>query len=193
MLRDGVRSMLVGLFLLSGAPANAAGQDARAVMETAGRANAPIGQLTFCKAFPGECDRRGGQSAVGLTETRWRELTEVNEEVNRSVSPFTDVELYGEEEVWTLPVKEGDCEDYVLLKRRILMQAGWPSGTLLVTVVFDEFGEGHAVLVARTDRGDLVLDNKVDAVVLWRDTAYRYVKRQSVFDPKRWVAISDDR
>jgi predicted transglutaminase-like cysteine proteinase len=39
-----------------------------------------------------------------------------------------------------------DCEDYVLLKRRMLMQAGWPREALLVTVVRDKKGDGHAVL-----------------------------------------------
>lgn len=194
MLRGEFRSMLASvLFLVSCMPAVAAGQDARAVMETGGKANAPVGQISFCRAFPRECDAQGGRGAIGLTQGRWEELQSVNREVNRTVSPFSDAEIYGEEEVWTLPISEGDCEDYVLLKRRLLMLAGWPSGALLVTVVFDEFGEGHAVLVARTDRGDFVLDNKVDALLLWRDTVYRYVKRQSVSDPKRWVAISDNR
>ena len=32
----------------------------------------------------------------------------------------------------------GDCENYVLLKRRLLIQSGWPREVLLVTVVRDE-------------------------------------------------------
>jgi hypothetical protein len=40
----------------------------------------------------------------------------------------------------------GDCEDYVLLKRRMLTQSGWPREALLVTVVRNEKDEGHAVL-----------------------------------------------
>jgi predicted transglutaminase-like cysteine proteinase len=47
--------------------------------------------------------------------------------------------------------------------------------------------------MARTNRGDLVLDNKTDAIRLWHETAYRYVKRQSVVDPKRWVSLGDPR
>ena len=31
-----------------------------------------------------------------------------------------------------------------------------------MTVVIDEQGEGHAVLMVRTDRGDFILDNKRD-------------------------------
>ncbi len=45
----------------------------------------------------------------------------------------------------------GDCEDYALLKRKMLMQAGWPREALLMTVVRDKKGEGHAVLTVKTD------------------------------------------
>ena len=40
------------------------------------------------------------------------------------------------------------CEDYALLKRHELMQLGWPSSALLMTVVMDESFEGHAVLTS---------------------------------------------
>ncbi len=162
-------------------------------MPTAGWANAPIGYLGFCRGFPAECRRRGETDAVALTENLWIELIAVNRVINRRIAPVTDLEIYNIEEHWTLPTDRGDCEDYVLLKRQALIRQGWPSGALLVTVVFDEVGDGHAVLIARTDRGDYVLDNKVDAIRIWSQTPYRYVKRQSVADPDLWVAINDSR
>ena len=113
--------------------------------------------------------------------------------INKKIAPVTDLEFYNTEEYWTLPASHGDCEDYVLLKRQALIRQGWPSGALLVTVVFDEAGDGHAVLIVRTDRGDFVLDNKIDAIRIWSQTPYRYVKRQSISDPDRWVAINDFR
>ena len=70
--------------------------------------------------------------------------------------------------------------------------AGRP-GALLITVVFDEAGDGHAVLAVRTDRGEFILDNKTDRIRFWQQTAYRYVKRQSVSDPNRWVSVGDSR
>ena len=79
------------------------------------------------------------------------------------------------------------------MKRKLLVERGWSTGALLVTVVFDEIGDGHAVLLVRTDRGELVLDNKTDAVLAWYETAYRFVKRQSVADPNRWVSVGDPR
>jgi predicted transglutaminase-like cysteine proteinase len=81
----------------------------------------------------------------------------------------------------------------VLLKRRMLMQAGWPREALLVTVVRDKKGEGHAVLTVKTNRGDYILDNQVEDILLWSDTSYRFVKRQSQSDPNVWVALGDPR
>ncbi|MFC5086468.1 transglutaminase-like cysteine peptidase [Microvirga arabica] len=36
-----------------------------------------------------------------------------------------------------------------------------------MVVVIDEQGAGHAVLMVRTDQGELILDNKRDAVLAW--------------------------
>jgi predicted transglutaminase-like cysteine proteinase len=77
----------------------------------------------------------------------------------------------------------------VLLKRRILIQRGWPATALLITVVRDESNEGHAVLTVRTDRGDFVLDNKVNHVKAWADTPYTFVKRQSARNPLVWISL----
>jgi len=164
-----------------------------AVMATTGWARPPIGYISFCLSFPAECKRHGTTGAVALSENLWTELVAVNRVINRQITPVTDLEYYHTEEYWTLPSDRGDCEDYVLLKRQALIRQGWPSGALLVTVVFDEVGDGHAVLIARTDRGDVVLDNKTDVIRLWSQTPYRFVKRQSVSDPDKWVAINDSR
>ena len=162
-------------------------------MRVSGSTSAPIGHTEFCKNFRDECAPSGGAVPLLLNEARWRELIDVNRTVNRTVSPVTDLQFYHRDEVWTLPTAYGDCEDYVLLKRSELIRRGWPSGSLLITVVFDEVGEGHAVLLAVTSRGELVLDNKTDAVRPWHETAYRFVKRQSETDPRRWVSIGDPR
>ena len=85
----------------------------------------------------------------------------------------------------------GDCEDYVLLKRRMLMQSGWPREALLVTAVRDEKDEGHAVLTVITDKGDYILDNQNKNILLWSETRYRFIKRQSQADPNVWVSLSN--
>jgi predicted transglutaminase-like cysteine proteinase len=129
-----------------------------------------------------------------LTQQAWRDLVRVNRWVNESIRPVTDLEQWGVVERWSYPdTGKGDCEDYVLLKRRMLMQAGWPREALLITVVRDKKGEGHAVLTVKTDKGDYVLDNQEEQVLLWSETGYRFVKRQSQSDPNLWVALGDPR
>lgn len=174
------------------APAAAAPPPAQA-MPVGAAANPPVGHIAFCRALPAECAASGSHAPMQLDAARWAELAQVNAAVNAAVAPVTDRDHYGADEVWALPAGRGDCEDYVLLKRKLLLQRGWSSGALLVTVVFDEIGDGHAVLLVRTDRGELVLDNKVEAILPWERTPYRYVKRQSVADPMRWVWVGDPR
>lgn len=175
-------------------PVNPAEADKdRGTMPVGGRTTQPIGHIAFCNSHPGECARRGTHRPILLNQVNWEQLSQINGSINRGIAPVTDQEYYHTVEHWTLPVSHGDCEDYALLKRRSLIQAGWPSGALLIAVVFDEIGDGHAVLVARTDRGDFVLDNRTDDIRRWDRTVYRFVKRQSVQNPKRWVSISDPR
>ena len=81
----------------------------------------------------------------------------------------------------------------MLLKRRMLMQAGWPRQALLITVVRDRQGDGHAVLTVKTDEGEFILDNQNEDVLLWSETGYRFVKRQSQNDPNVWIVLGDPR
>jgi predicted transglutaminase-like cysteine proteinase len=118
----------------------------------------------------------------------------VNNSVNQRVKPMTDKQNYGVEEYWAYPDDGyGDCEDYALEKRRELMADNVPAGDLLITVVKQTNGEGHAVLTVRTSMGDYILDNLESRILVWTDTDYRYLKRQSETNSGRWVAIRDDR
>ena len=61
---------------------------------------------------------------------------------------------------WDYPVDgKGDCKIYALFKRKLLIERGFPRQALLMTIVRDLNGDGHAVLTVKTDRGDFVLDN----------------------------------
>ena len=131
---------------------------------------------------------------VVLTSKAWTDMVKVNAWVNRSIKPITDLEHWGVVERWNYPDDGyGDCEDYVLLKRRMLMQAGWPREALLITVVRDKKGDGHAVLTVKTDRGEFILDNQEPQVLPWTKTGYRFVKRQSQSDPNLWVSLGEPR
>ncbi len=129
-----------------------------------------------------------------LTQAAWRDLLRVNLWVNGTVQPMTDMEHWGVIEKWSLPTDGyGDCEDYVLMKRKILVDAGWPREALLITVVRDRNGEGHAVLTVKTDKGEFILDNENENILAWTETGYRFVKRQSQTDPNVWVSLGDGR
>ena len=101
--------------------------------------------------------------------------------------------MFGVPELWSYPTTEGDCEDYALLKQYMLQRAGVPRSALLITVLRQRNGAGHAVLTVRTDQGDFVLDNLDERILAWNETDYLYLKRQSERDAGKWVAIADDR
>ena len=163
-------------------------------MITSGKTAQPIGHHEFCLTHREECAVRSPtEERIVLTAERWNELVAVNNAVNTKIRPATDEELYGRTEFWTYPAGRGDCEDMVLLKRRLLESRGWPTGSLLITVVRQRNGDGHAVLTVLTDRGDLVLDNLEPHILVWSETGYQYVKRQSEFDSGSWVGIDDGR
>ncbi|MBI2610330.1 transglutaminase-like cysteine peptidase [Candidatus Kaiserbacteria bacterium] len=174
-------------------------------------ASAPAGWVQFCKSFEHEwdCDVRSKvPHVVTLTQNKWDSLVLVNSSVNGSIKPKTDEEHWGFDDPtyvfrdretgiksvdrWSYPDDGyGDCEDYVLLKRWKLAQAGWPLDALLITVVLDKENTGHAVLTVVTDMGEFILDIKEPDIRLWSETGYRFKKRQSQTDPNVWVAISD--
>lgn len=161
-------------------------------METGRITSQPIGHYEFCKNFSSECKPvKGSGAAPKVTDYGWDVIREINRAVNLSVMPKTDLELYGKEEVWAYPDVAGDCEDYVLLKRHMLIERGFSEADVLITVVRKPDGEGHAVLTLRTSGGDFVLDNLVDDVKNWRDTPYSYLKRQASSNSGRWVTIEN--
>src|SRR5687768_10512493 len=144
----------------------------------------PIGWIEFCTEHAKECTTAASAPRdVVLTSKAWKDLTRVNKWVNDTIKPVTDLEQWGVVEKWSYPDSgRGDCEDYVLLKRRMLIQAGWPREALLITVVRERNGDGHAVLTVKTDKGEFILDNQHPDILPWSDTSYRFVKRQSQHD-----------
>lgn len=157
-----------------------------------GRAKPPMGWLAFCERYRAECAREVLKSETIVFDGAVRDLVlRVNASVNSAIRPATDPEQWGVAERWDYAeTGVGDCEDYVLLKQRWLVSAGLPSSALLITVVTDLAGDGHAVLTVHTDRGDFILDNMLDDVKLWRETPYGFVKRQSRDVATQWVSLN---
>jgi predicted transglutaminase-like cysteine proteinase len=202
----GVALVLAGAAALAVGPHGAAASEQslaynyvpkeRIVYETVGpTTRAPIGWIEFCVEYKPECDTKPMEPRdIVLTPKVWSDLVKVNNWVNDHIKPMTDMDHWGVVERWNYPDDGyGDCEDYVLLKRRMLLRAGWPRSALLITVVRDQKDAGHAVLTVKTNRGEYVLDNQTDKILTWNKTGYRFVKRQSQSDPNVWVSLGAPR
>jgi len=159
-----------------------------------GKTLPPIGYVNFCARNLAECRKVGGvTNRVTLTRKNWKILHQVNHYSNTTVKPVTDLEQYNLPEFWSYPTGAGDCEDFVLQKKRYLEGLGFPAETLLITVVLDEKKAGHAVLTVRTDRGDFILDNMRNDIRRWNATGYTFIKRQSQYNPQIWVSLTNAR
>jgi len=192
-----IRSKWVGAMLLAFsafAPSVAAAEHPLYIA-VGDAARPPIGWVEFCNDNQKDCmATRTAPRDVVLSAQAWKDLLRINAWVNSRIKPMTDAEHWNVVERWSYPDDGyGDCEDYVLLKRKLLMEAGWPREALLITVVRDQRGDGHAVLTVKTNKGEFVLDNQNEEVVLWSETGYRFVKRQAQTDPNQWVALGDSR
>jgi predicted transglutaminase-like cysteine proteinase len=161
-------------------------------MELKGNAYPPPAFKAFCAKEKSLCSTRGGSKVVELTSARKAELSKVNVSVNRRVAERSDTVTTGKPDDWRLPGKQGDCEDFAILKKSELLKRGWPASALLLTVARSG-GEGHTVLTVRTSEGDLVLDNKTSKIKDWSRTSYRYFARQSQSNGKTWERIGSAR
>jgi predicted transglutaminase-like cysteine proteinase len=154
----------------------------------------PYGWRDFCRKFAAECAPfPPGPKKVELTPENWQILQEINETVNHKIEPVSDLDHWGVVESWDLPTDgKGDCEDYALLKRKLLALYRFPPAALLMTIVYNKRQEGHAILTVTTDRGDFILDNQTDVILAWDQTGYRYVERQSQNNPNIWVRLNEN-
>ena len=177
---------------LSLAPATAA--PAKAPYAAVGAATSvPFGWIDFCRRYAGDCSAKDLVALdVNLTPKALKAIERVNAWVNNSIVATTDKEHWNVLDQWDYPSDgRGDCEDFALLKRKLLIEEGFPRQALLMTVVKDQNNDGHAVLTIKTNKGEFVLDNLHDRVVAWYETGYRFVKRQSQTDQNVWVNIGE--
>jgi predicted transglutaminase-like cysteine proteinase len=153
----------------------------------------PYAGAVFCQANPGECAAkrtRWSRLEVALNEKRFAQLQTVNQKINSAIRPENDSQAPGGDK-WSLAPAAGDCEDYAITKRHELAALGWPSNALRLAVAYTAFGEGHMVLVVKTNSGDLVLDNRVNSIRRWDKTGLKWVMVQSASDPKKWMSVAD--
>jgi predicted transglutaminase-like cysteine proteinase len=159
-------------------------------IDNSGSARPVAAWTEFCRRNASECAVNTAEPAkVTMTPETWNAIVSVNRRVNSRIKPMTDKAHWGVIDRWDFPEDGyGDCEDYQLLKRKMLAERGLPRRAMRMTVVIDELNEGHAVLMIRTDRGDYILDNKTNAVLPWDQTGYIYVKREG-HESTAWTSL----
>ncbi len=149
---------------------------------------APPGFSGLCAKYNWACASTG-HSALS-NDAVVKLATKVNRQVNRQVRQIEDQQQYGKEEHWALPTSRGgDCEDLVLLKKKMLVERGVAAQDLLIATVLDRRLNSHAVLILRTQSGDLVLDNLTNKIVAWEATGYTFLKLQNPKALSRWDAV----
>ena len=157
-----------------------------------GVTSVPYGWIDFCNRRPEECNVSALPAMdINLNAQAMSELNRINAQVNAYIQPVSNLEHWGTIlDHWDYPTDgKGDCKIYALYKRKLLIDEGFPRQALLMTVVKEANGEGHAILTVKTDQGDFALDNLDDAVKPWNKTPYRLVKRQSETNQNVWVAL----
>ncbi len=179
--------------LVSVAATSLAGPDISSFASLGPETSIPYGWIDFCQRYRHECEAAyRTPREIDLTAAALQKIARINLWVNKNIDPIADMEHWGVVDAWDYPTDgKGDCEDYALLKRRMLIEEGFPQEALLITVVKEKNGDGHSVLTIATNRGEFILDNLSDEVKPWAKAPYRFVKRQSQMAPNIWVAIGE--
>jgi predicted transglutaminase-like cysteine proteinase len=186
-------SLILGsVFALASSPALALTSLPQASYAAVGsETSIPYGWVDFCRRYAGECD--SGATApldINLTPETLKQIERVDKWVNKMIVAVSDMDHWGVLDQWDYPADgKGDCEDYALLKRKLLIEEGFPRQALLMTVVKDTQNDGHAILTVKTNHGEFILDNLNDEIKPWDQTGYKFVKRQSQSNENVWVQV----
>lgn len=159
-----------------------------------GTAHEPWGFTMLCRRSPEICTDRAGRlvadggGAVRLDHATLALVERAHRLVNQAIRP--QAEKAGAPDNWKVGGRSGDCEDYALAKREMLIRLGLPSSALRMATGHLRSGEYHAVLVVRTDRGDLVLDNLSRRVRTWDRSGIRFDTIQNGHDARVWERVN---
>jgi predicted transglutaminase-like cysteine proteinase len=109
----------------------------------------PLGHTQFCARYPRDCDRTSSRNIASIPfGERWPQLNFINEVINAVIAPKPGDPAIDSD--WLIGPAEGNCNDYAVTKRHLLLEAGWPASALLLAeVVRVTTGEHHLILVVR--------------------------------------------
>lgn len=158
-------------------------------ISTGGVTSQPAGHHDYCNRGGRHCGGHRDAGPAQMNASKWATVKSVNAQVNRAIKPMSDMQSRGVAEYWSNGGRTGDCEDYALKKRSILLSKGFKPSQLPLVKTRLRNGEAHIVLVVRTTEGDYVLDNLRNDVPLYKRTGYRFLKMQSASNSSQWVSI----
>jgi predicted transglutaminase-like cysteine proteinase len=154
-------------------------------MVSYGPALEPYGHTEFCRTNSKLC-QGGGDARIAISSGTWRDLNAVNKDVNKRIRPVLD----GPVERWKVNEAAGDCKDYALTKKATLIEKGFDPNALSIATVALPDGQHHAVLLVRTTRGEMVLDNRRSRILPWDRAGYQWQRRQSAENPRIWESLA---
>jgi len=149
---------------------------------------------------------RGADTVVGLTKARPGEanrpavtpqllsvLSQVNDHVNRRTMSRSDQQIFGVPDYWALPFANragpmGDCEDFALQKRQLLIEQKIAPSALSIAIVKIGADNIHAVLLVDTDDGLFVLDSLSPRIIEARAARYEWLEHQVSGEAFHWVS-----
>lgn len=181
MFRHAIR-MLAMMYCVCSQPARS-NYESQSVMP-------PLSFSQFCIQYPEDCQHHADRRIRDFRSSiqRWRELAQINSTVNFGIAPKGGPASRRDAE-WQIFPYEGNCGDYAVTKRHLLLRSGWPSSALLLAeVVIRATGEHHLVLFVREGRAVFVLDNLSPVVTPLVDALDRFtIVRVESADPQRWT------
>ncbi|QOG21663.1 hypothetical protein FOM02_34575 [Bradyrhizobium sp. SEMIA] len=141
----------------------------------------PVQFTAFCAKYPSDCNPRRARSGAGL---ELRKIQFANSIVNAQIAP-SERSKNG----WDLYPSEGDCGDYAVSKRHLLLSLGGSSSQLLLAEVrHRNSGEHHLILIVLYEGSVLALDNLYEYVLPFGDAVrqYQFLRIASPDNPNVW-------
>lgn len=152
----------------------------------------------YCKRSTNHCAANYDTDVyIPLTQHLLDVLHSVNTGVNKYIKPKHDNENYGGD-YYTVATPGpdgkayGDCDDYALTKLSILEKFIPKTAMSLAFVHILKNGEydgAHAILVVRTLKGELVLDNLSDKLKSPQATGYKFIGMTEPHNQAAWRAV----
>lgn len=136
-------------------------------------------RLRSCRADPESCSAEAARFWSMVEQVRTSrgkaQFEQANRLANTAIGYASDISLHGQLDKWSPPLAtlkrgRGDCEDYAILKYRLLAEAGVLPKDLKIVLVRDTAVRiDHAVLAARTGERWFILDNRRSGFYAERD------------------------